>query len=81
MRQLNLRCLICTDVAARGVDLPDVRVVIQFDPAYNDDEMQHRQGRACRFWGNSGAIVSFTSQDDVKCDEINETQDQIRQVV
>jgi len=28
MRQLNLRCLICTDVAARGVDLPDVRVVI-----------------------------------------------------
>ena len=42
MRQLSLRCLICTDIAARGIDLPDVRVVIQFDPAYTSEEQQHR---------------------------------------
>ena len=57
MRELNIRCLIATDLAGRGLDLPDVRVVIEIDKAIDAKEETHRKGRACRYWGNNGVFI------------------------
>jgi len=46
--------LIATDVASRGLDVPDVMVVISFDAAKSMDAHVHRVGRAGRLRSNSG---------------------------
>eukprot|EP00092_Neocalanus_flemingeri_P005872 GFUD01006320.1.p1 GENE.GFUD01006320.1~~GFUD01006320.1.p1 ORF type:complete len:593 (-),score=175.05 GFUD01006320.1:58-1836(-) len=48
--------LICTDVMARGVDIPDVHWVVQMDPPSNAEAFVHRCGRTARI-GNKGAAV------------------------
>jgi superfamily II DNA/RNA helicase len=45
----RVHVLIATDVAGRGLDVPNVATVINFDPAKNMDSHVHRIGRAGRF--------------------------------
>lgn len=44
----KIRVLVATDVASRGLDIPHVATVVQFDPAKNLDAHVHRVGRAGR---------------------------------
>lgn len=50
--------LICTDVASRGLDLPNVDFVIEYDPPFNKDDHLHRIGRTARA-GNDGRAMIF----------------------
>ncbi|XP_035533721.1 probable ATP-dependent RNA helicase DDX4 isoform X3 [Morone saxatilis] len=54
--------LVATSVAARGLDIPDVQHVVNFDLPNNIDEYVHRIGRTGRC-GNTGRAVSFFDPD------------------
>jgi ATP-dependent RNA helicase DeaD len=56
LRDGRARVLVATDVAARGLDLPDVGIVVQADLPQNAEVWQHRSGRTGRA-GRKGVSV------------------------
>ena len=54
--------LVCSGLAARGIDLPDVSLVIEYQTAPNLIEHVHRVGRTARA-GREGKAVSIVSAD------------------
>ncbi|ODQ67824.1 P-loop containing nucleoside triphosphate hydrolase protein, partial [Nadsonia fulvescens var. elongata DSM 6958] len=53
--------LVCTDVAARGLDIPAVDWIIQFDPPDDPRDYIHRVGRTARGSGKRGKSLMFLS--------------------
>jgi superfamily II DNA/RNA helicase len=54
--------LVATDVAARGIHVDDVDVVVHFDPPEEHKNYVHRSGRTARA-GNSGVVATFVLWD------------------
>ncbi|MBX3655900.1 MAG: DEAD/DEAH box helicase [Ramlibacter sp.] len=59
----EVQLLVCTDVAARGLDIKDVPAVFNFDLPFNAEDYVHRIGRTGRA-GASGLAVTFVSKSD-----------------
>ncbi|XP_004566993.1 ATP-dependent RNA helicase DDX55 [Maylandia zebra] len=57
-RKLKSGILVCTDVMARGIDIPDVNWVLQYDPPSSASAFVHRCGRTARI-GNYGNALVF----------------------
>jgi len=57
--------LVCTDVAARGLDIKDVPVVFNIDLPFNAEDYVHRIGRTGRA-GASGLAISLVSSSDAR---------------
>jgi superfamily II DNA/RNA helicase len=62
-RRGEIRALVATDVAARGIHVDDVDVVVHFDPPGDHATYLHRSGRTARA-GASGVVVSFVDKGD-----------------
>ncbi|OJJ98696.1 hypothetical protein ASPACDRAFT_1902488 [Aspergillus aculeatus ATCC 16872] len=57
-RSREASVLICTDVASRGLDLPNVDLVVEYDPAFSAEDHLHRIGRTARL-GRDGRALLF----------------------
>jgi len=59
-----VKILVATDVAARGLDLPDVELVVNYDIPSDPRQYIHRIGRTARFHA-TGQAISLVTQYDV----------------
>lgn len=64
-RKGEFRYLIATDVAARGIDIDQIELVINYDVPNKSESYVHRIGRTGRI-GNSGKAITFVSPADQK---------------
>ncbi|KAL6778477.1 EIF4A [Auxenochlorella protothecoides x Auxenochlorella symbiontica] len=62
-RSGSSRVLITTDLLARGIDVQQISLVINFDLPNNPENYLHRIGRSGRF-GRKGVAINFVSKDD-----------------
>ena len=67
-RSREVTILVCTDVAARGLDIKDVNLVINYDLPQEAPNYVHRIGRTGRA-GKTGEAISFCAHED--CEHID----------
>jgi len=64
-RNGTVQLLVCSDVAARGLDIPDVSHVINYDAPHHAEDYVHRIGRTGRA-GKTGVAVTLATRLDAK---------------
>ena len=64
-RSGSSRVLISTDLLARGIDVQQVSLVINFDLPTRVENYLHRIGRSGRF-GRKGVAINFVTNNDVR---------------
>ena len=62
-RDGEIRIVVATDVAGRGIHVDDIEYVINFDFPYEAEDYVHRIGRTGRA-GNTGIAISFADEDE-----------------
>jgi superfamily II DNA/RNA helicase len=68
LRKGTIQILIATDVAARGIDIPDISHVINFDFPSSTEDYIHRIGRTGRA-GSTGIAFSFVAHRELRAVE------------
>ncbi|SFS50247.1 Superfamily II DNA and RNA helicase [Paenibacillus sp. BC26] len=63
-REGRLQLLVATDVAARGLDIADLPLVVHLDPALDADHYVHRSGRTGRM-GKPGTVISIVTRNQL----------------
>ena len=69
-RDSHVRCLIATNVAARGLDIDDISHVINYDVPSTPDEYLHRVGRTARAGRTGIAITLITPSEILKLRDV-----------
>ena len=64
-RSGEIRVLVATDLLARGLDIPHVDHVVNFDLPFQAEDFLHRIGRTARA-GRAGEAITFVTSGDVK---------------
>lgn len=64
-RQQQLSILVTTDLLARGLDIPHVKTVINYDLPYKAEDFLHRIGRTARA-GREGKAITFITPSDLE---------------
>ena len=57
----RVNILVATDIVARGIDIDDIRLVINFDVPHDSEDYVHRIGRTARA-NNDGVALTFVSE-------------------
>ena len=70
VRKGRLRFLVATDVASRGLDIPELSYVIQYEPPEEVENYIHRAGRTGRAGGTGVAIMLVNSMEKPALDRI-----------
>ncbi len=65
LRQGKVTYLVCTDVVARGIDIPDISHVFNYDIPEEPLNYVHRIGRTARV-GKQGTAISFITPDQLR---------------
>ncbi|XP_043482204.1 probable ATP-dependent RNA helicase DDX55 homolog [Leptopilina heterotoma] len=73
-RNIENGLLACTDVMARGIDIPEVDWVLQFDPPSTASSFVHRCGRTARIGNEGSAILFLLESEDAYIDFIKRNQ-------
>lgn len=69
-RNGSLKCLVATNVAARGLDIPEVDLIVQLSPPKEIDTYIHRSGRTGRAGKIGTCITFFTKRQQELMDRI-----------
>lgn len=56
--------LVATDVVARGIDINDIRLVVNFDIPHDPEDYVHRIGRTARGTNGEGLAITFVSPEE-----------------
>ena len=64
-REGKIRIMVATDLLARGIDVPHVDHVINFDLPFQAEDFLHRIGRTARA-GRAGSAITFVTSSDTK---------------
>ena len=70
VRNRSLRFLVATDIAARGIDIPDLSHVIQYEPPEDPEVYIHRAGRTGRAGAGGEAISLVDPMEKMKLRDI-----------
>ncbi|XP_063981301.1 probable ATP-dependent RNA helicase DDX55 homolog [Diachasmimorpha longicaudata] len=73
-RQIDSGILVCTDVMARGIDIPEVDWVLQYDPPATASSFVHRCGRTARIGHEGNALLFLLQTEDAYIDFIKRNQ-------
>ena len=60
-RNSRINILIATDIVARGIDIDDIRLVINYDVPHDSEDYVHRIGRTARA-NNDGCAITFVGE-------------------
>jgi len=65
-RRGETRVLVCSDAITRGIDIPNVELVINYDAPVYAKTYVHRAGRTARGRGQTGLVVTMLRKEDVR---------------
>lgn len=60
----HIDILVATDIVARGIDIDDIKLVVNFDIPHDPEDYVHRIGRTARGTNGQGLAITFVSEEE-----------------